>query len=338
MATPKKKPDGFWHVDIRPTGRGGPRLRKKFTSKGEANQFIQHCAALAADNKPWIPKSQDDKRLFTELVDLWFDSRGIHLSDGERRARACKNFAAFLGGPIAKNITPSDFYAYTTSRKKEGIADKTINNIRGYVDSVYNHLHKSKIIDYQSPLLNVDAIKIPERELSYLSMAEIKHLLETIENFNKNPHVLIITKICLATGARWGEAESLKKRNVRENKVTFVDTKNKKSRSIPIDENLFNEIHAHFKVHGEFNGSTISSFRRALVKSGIKDDLPAGQAAHVLRHTFASWFMINGGNILTLQRILDHSTLNMTMRYAHLAPDHLKESIELNPLTKLSTA
>jgi site-specific recombinase XerD len=44
---------------------------------------------------------------------------------------------------------------------------------------------------------------------------------------------------------------------------------------------------------------------------------------HMLRHTFASHFMMAGGNILTLQQLLGHATLDMTMRYAHLAPDHL---------------
>jgi site-specific recombinase XerD len=39
-----------------------------------------------------------------------------------------------------------------------------------------------------------------------------------------------------------------------------------------------------------------------------------------------------GGNILTLQKILDHQSLTMTMRYAHLAADHLAEARELNPL------
>ena len=55
---------------------------------------------------------------------------------------------------------------------------------------------------------------------------------------------------------------------------------------------------------------------------------------HVLRHTFASHFVMNGGNILVLQKILGHSTVTMTMRYSHLAPDHLQEAVELNPLTK----
>jgi site-specific recombinase XerD len=49
-------------------------------------------------------------------------------------------------------------------------------------------------------------------------------------------------------------------------------------------------------------------------------------------HTFASQFMMNGGNIFVLQRALRHSDIKMTIRYAHFAPDHLKEIKELNPL------
>jgi len=50
---------------------------------------------------------------------------------------------------------------------------------------------------------------------------------------------------------------------------------------------------------------------------------------HDLRHTFASNFVIKGGNVISLQRILGHSTINMTLRYAHLAPDFLASEIEL---------
>ncbi|EGU43601.1 integrase [Vibrio splendidus ATCC 33789] len=45
--------------------------------------------------------------------------------------------------------------------------------------------------------------------------------------------------------------------------------------------------------------------------------------------------MINGGNILVLRDILAHADISMTMRYAHLAPDHLSEAITHNPLTNL---
>ncbi|MGI3004037.1 tyrosine-type recombinase/integrase [Shewanella algae] len=61
-------------------------------------------------------------------------------------------------------------------------------------------------------------------------------------------------------------------------------------------------------------------------------ELSKGRASHVLRHTFASHFVMNGGNILTLQRILGHSSIQMTMRYAHLAPEYLIEATKLNLL------
>ncbi len=77
-------------------------------------------------------------------------------------------------------------------------------------------------------------------------------------------------------------------------------------------------------MHGPF-----TSFRRALERTTIQ--LPQGQASYALRHTFASHFMMNGGNILTLQRVLGHSTLAMTMRYAHLSPDHFLEAVKYGP-------
>ncbi len=49
---------------------------------------------------------------------------------------------------------------------------------------------------------------------------------------------------------------------------------------------------------------------------------------HQLRHTFASHLVMAGGNILSLQKILGHSDLKMTMIYAHLAPDFLDGEME----------
>ena len=48
---------------------------------------------------------------------------------------------------------------------------------------------------------------------------------------------------------------------------------------------------------------------------------------HTLRHTFASWAVIRGVTLKELQELLGHASLAMTMRYAHLAPEHLRTAV-----------
>jgi integrase len=117
--------------------------------------------------------------------------------------------------------------------------------------------------------------------------------------------------------------------------ITFSGTKSGKVRSVPITPDLEAKIVRHWKQYGQPNAA-ITSFRRALAKTTIQ--LLKGQAAHGLRHTFASHFVQNGGNILTLQKILGHSSLAMTMRYAHLAPDHLVDAVRLGPLANFDNS
>jgi len=80
------------------------------------------------------------------------------------------------------------------------------------------------------------------------------------------------------------------------------------------------EIKAVSKVHTEKRlfDNCRTAFRKAAERSKIQ--FPEGQITHILRHTFASHFMMNGGDILTLQKVLGHSDLKMTMRYSHLSP------------------
>lgn len=49
---------------------------------------------------------------------------------------------------------------------------------------------------------------------------------------------------------------------------------------------------------------------------------------HTIRHTFASWLVIAGTPIKTVQELLGHASLAMTLRYAHLAPVHLRGALD----------
>jgi len=69
---------------------------------------------------------------------------------------------------------------------------------------------------------------VPERELSWLTTEQIQTLLHEIRERTDNPHVEVITLVCLATGARWSEAEGLALDKVRNGAVVFSNTKSGK--------------------------------------------------------------------------------------------------------------
>mgnify|MGYP003379764469 CR=1 FL=1 len=55
---------------------------------------------------------------------------------------------------------------------------------------------------------------------------------------------------------------------------------------------------------------------------------PLQRSWHALRHTFASHFVMSGGSILALQKILGHHDIKQTMTYAHLAPEFLGDEMD----------
>lgn len=327
-----KKDGEKWLVDMYTNGRSGKRIRKRFDTKLEAARYEKHLLAQVSESKDWNPSKPDSRRL-SDLINAWFKLSGVHLKDGERRKAKLNHLAVALGDPVAKSLKANHFVAYRSARISAGISPKTMNNELGYLNSLYNGLNNIGEVDYSNPLEGVKMIKLDERELSWLTTEQIKTLLETMDKFSLNPHVKLITKISLATGARWGEAEGLTLDKLQDGKLTFTKTKSGKNRSIPISPELFMEIEEHLKRYGSFSNS-INAFGRALKSAKIT--LPKGQAAHVLRHSFASHFVMNGGDILTLQKILGHSAIQMTMRYAHLSDRHLSDVISKSPLYTVS--
>lgn len=128
------------------------------------------------------------------------------------------------------------------------------------------------------------------------------------------------------TGARLGEGIGLRWNDIHQNRATFWITKSGRSRSVPLTVRAAKaiEMQKHQNV-GPFAETDQQRFRvvwnhaKSEVGLGNDDDV----VPHVLRHTCASRLVRGGIDIRRVQMWLGHQTLQMTMRYAHLASQDL---------------
>lgn len=328
-----KKNESGWIVDSQPAGRGGKRFRKNFKTQAEAKAYEAWLKTKVIETPEWQPAKRD-LRTLSSLVDVWYEHHGSGLRAGKNTYSRLKHLCVALGDPLADKFTPEVFAIYRRKRMDEGISQNNLNREHSYLRAVFNELSRLGYWKTENPLANIRQFKIQEKELTYLTDEQINRLLAELE-LGRNTDAIVITKICLSTGSRWSEAEEMRVTQIHKGLVQFALTKSGKNRAVPIDDELHNELTSIAKASltGRLFKSSSAAFRHAIERCGIQ--LPEGQLTHVLRHTFASHFMMNGGNILTLQRILGHSSLAMTMKYAHLAPDHLQEAVKLNPLSRL---
>lgn len=317
--------NGKWLLDLTLGGRGGKRVRKQFATKEKARRF--EALLLTNNQDALLAIDKSDKRRLSDLVKLWYQHHGITLKDAKNRMGTLSLLIENLGDPLATKFKASDFTEYRVKKLSEGLTANTLNHHLAYLRSVFNELIRLGEWTRTNPL-NVRALKIDEKELSFLTTEQIKLLLANLSN-----DAYKVTLLCLATGARWSEAETIRAEQIQPYRVSYSATKSGKLRVIPITEELYKLLKT--KEVGRLFNPCSGAFRYAVDRIGL--DLPDGQLTHVLRHTFASHFMMNGGNILTLQKILGHSNLTMTIRYAHLAPEHLQEAARLNPVVTLSS-
>ncbi len=128
------------------------------------------------------------------------------------------------------------------------------------------------------------------------------------------------------TGARLGEGTGLRWQDIQGERVTFWLTKSGKSRSVPLTERASAAIRGCEKRRrGPFATIAQAKFRAAWNEAKQEVGLGAEPdvVPHILRHTCASRLVQGGIDIRRVQTWLGHQTLQMTMRYAHLASGDL---------------
>ncbi len=317
-----------WFLDIQPGGRGHKRYKRKFRTKAEANKFEILLKQKVIDDDGYQVLKKDN-RVLQDFVKLWYQSSGIHLSSGNDIYNRMLNASLAMDSPVLRFFRPVLFIEYRNNRIASGVKPATLNKELQAFKSVFNELIRLDLYLSINPFSKIKKIRTHQPKTVYLSEDEIRNLFSHLKRADSDAY--LISLLCLSTGARWGEAQSLEYRDLSNGMVHFHETKSKQTRSVPVDKSLYTTLLIRLRP-GAFKDS-YSTFTRRLYDSGI--ELPKGQRTHILRHTFASHFIINGGHIKTLQEILGHTSLNMTMRYSHLSPDCMMEILEKNPSSYL---
>lgn len=125
-------------------------------------------------------------------------------------------------------------------------------------------------------------------------------------------------------------------------RVTDVESKSGREWKIPMNALVFETLRGMDRT-GEFvfmNAGTgkpladvKSAFQGACSRAkkdpnDEKDKGITGLRVHDLRHTFATWRIAAGGDLVALSKVLGHSTIQVTMRYAHPTPEVMRMAIE----------
>jgi integrase len=168
------------------------------------------------------------------------------------------------------------------------------------------------------------------RRLRFLSVDEIWRVLAAAD-----PGLRPVLICALNTGCRKDEILELTwdRVDLKHGFIRLHETKNGEARDVPINATLAECLRGLVRHLGTdyvfVNPQTgrrwydpKRAFSRALRKAKISDF-----RFHDLRHTFASHMVMNGADLTTVSRLLGHKSLTMTLRYAHLAPDHLQAAV-----------
>jgi integrase len=346
---PPRKLLGSWFVDFR---FGKQRVRKKspVDTKQSAIEYERLLRerllkGLPIDGEP--PPAPDAGETVAQFLERWVEVYIVNNkpSEAESKRSIVKNHLnPFFGDePIAKVNwlrRIAEFKAHQVRVKK--LHPKTVNN-------QLTCLRRALVIANEWGLLPhvpvIHWMKAPAAEFDFLTTEESDRLLAAASQ--KAPmgrpvaigHTqgFVMVAVALKAGLRRGELLALRwedvdfgaqKINVRLNdsRGHLVTPKGGRSREVPLSPILAAILQGHRHLRGAFVFCDHEGGR--LTRDAIKHVVPgacarAGLRAvqwHVLRHSFASQLVMAGVPLKVVQELLGHATIEMTMRYAHLAP------------------
>jgi integrase len=318
-------------------------------SKDLARRYLLEVEGRIARGNVGIPEPTPEAPTVAELVERFLSEysrpRVKDLAEYRQNARcALRRTLPLLGDKPADAVKSADI-AKLRDALGEKFSAASVRVTLAFLATVFSFATKAGIVT-MNPCLGIE--KPPQRALlEFLSKEDAGKLLAYAYEHAPARHPMLA--VALHCGLRKGELFGLRWRDLDldARRIDVMRSCRKLPKgSKPRHLRLPSVLLAILRDWRERCPKTAESLVFPVVRRGTtnmgssKDmlDLPELLTAagctqlarpwHALRHTFASHFVMNGGNILTLQKILGHSDIKMTLQYAHLAPDFLGEEME----------
>lgn len=279
------------------------------------------------------------------LVD-WLNRDVLYIN--EINADTIRSYINYL----RKDRTP---YAEDSQRKKQGkrLSVNTINIRIRTLRTLFRFLYNEGIIS-KNPMDNIPLVRNDEHEeVPGLTDDEIDKILASYDDkqyaqWRDKTLVLLL----LDTGMRINEALSLTIDRIDfKQQTVYIPSeiaKNRKTREIPLSREigkrlrqLADETQYYFGeesfIFMNAYGDNLSAdaFRRRLNRLKNQLNIPSLHP-HMFRHTFARNYILNGGDLFTLQRILDHAEIQTTRKYIQMDSEHVRtQHNKFSPLRKI---
>lgn len=249
------------------------------------------------------------------------------------------NWLLFLedkdGGVTAVEVTPKlvEDWAYW-ARSTRHLAPKTVRHLVLTLRVFYTWFIKNYAPGSMNPVDEAEKPKVPERKIETFTVEQLQTMVKACENEGgfygiRDKAILILL---LDTGLRASELCNIELGDINwDTQSISTIGKGDKERIVPFSNASFVALRAYLRVRPELDhdivfvthfGNPLNNWRLGdVVERRCEDAKIKGVrcSPHTLRHTFAVQYLMAGGDALSLQAILGHSTLEMTKRYVNFA-------------------
>ncbi|MEO5348331.1 MAG: site-specific integrase [Magnetococcus sp. YQC-3] len=321
------------------TDASGKRVRRTTgtTDRKEAVALEAKWKLGAFQEKQW---DKEPERTFEELMLAYLKAtQGTKRSAWLDKIHAAHLYRVFSGRDLT-TLGAKDTRAYINYRQDQGISPATINRELTLLSSAINFARRELEWEIPNPVTG-RKLREPEGRTRWITQDEAQRLIETAEKEPQSPHLPDFIRLALNTGCRSGELLRMEWNRVDFHaRLIYLEaqhTKSKKRRSVPLNQAAYQVMvnRAKFRsencpsspwvfVHetGQRLQSVRTAFETACRKAGIENF-----HIHDLRHTCAAWLVTSGVALPEVRDLLGHSTIRMTERYAHLAPENIRAAV-----------